>query len=222
MQDLKFEVVDKTSQLRMKARDLGRISKFESISPPSVFIGSKLKYPNVNVGILSPIDRVDDAGLFDDVQKWAREDFSIPDVLKLRESLLNSRFQSKVTDARLNNKFVEIAKNIAIASRPVDVEIELKNQLNVGKRVDRVLTPHGMNANLKNWIEFILLLAIQGFLCIVYGLIVFVLLNSLNLFTIFLIVLIETFLSYVSVKYFGNIFIKEKLPRFHVKLPRTC
>ena len=71
-----------------------------------------------------------------------------------------------------------------------------------------------MNANLKNWIEFILFLAIQGFLCVVYGLLVFVLLNSLNLFTIFLIVLIETFLSFVSVKYFGTIFIKEKLQRF--------
>ncbi len=150
MKDIKFEVVDKTSQLRMKARDLGRISKFESISPPSVFVGSKLKYPNVNVGILSPIDRVDDAGIFDDMQMWARENFSISDVLKLRESLLNSRFKSKVSDIRFNNRFTEIAKSIAIASKPVDVEIELKNHLNFGKKVDRVLTPHGMNANLKN------------------------------------------------------------------------
>jgi DNA repair protein NreA len=150
MKDLKFEVVDKTSQLRMKARDLGRISKFESISPPSVFIGSKLKYPNVNVGILSPIDRVDDAGIFDDMQKWAREGFSISDIIKLRENLLNSRFQSKVSDVRLKNHFTDIAKNIAIASKPVDVEIELKNKLNFNRKIDRVLTPHGMNANLKN------------------------------------------------------------------------
>jgi hypothetical protein len=50
----------------------------------------------------------------------------------------------------LNNKFVEIAKSIAISSMPVDVEIELKNQVDVGKKVDKVLTPHGMNANLKN------------------------------------------------------------------------
>jgi len=134
----------------MKARDLGRISKFESISPPSVFIGSKLKYPNVNVGILSPIDKVDDAGIFDDMKKWAKDDFSISDVLKLRENLLNSRFQSKVRDVRSNGRFTQIAKDIAIASKPVDVEIELKNNLNIGKKVDRVLTPHGMSANLKN------------------------------------------------------------------------
>ena len=147
---MKFEVVDKTSQLRMKAKNLGRISKFEGISPPTIFIGSKLKYPNVNVGILSPISKVDDAGIFDDMKKWAKEDFSISDVIQLRENLLNSRFQSKVTDVRLSKKFVEIAKEVALASKPVDVEIELKNQINLGKKVDRVLTPHGMSASLKN------------------------------------------------------------------------
>lgn len=150
MKDIKFEVVEKVSQLRMKARDLGRISKFESISPPSIFIGSKLKYPNVNVGILSPLERVDDASIFDDAKIWAKENYSIPQVIGLRENLLNSRFQSKVTDVRLNKKFVEIAKDIAIASSPVDVEIELKNQINMGKRVDKVLTPHGMKADLKD------------------------------------------------------------------------
>ncbi len=150
MKDLKFEVVEKLSTLRMKARDLKRISKFESISPPSVFIGSKLKYPTVNVGILSPIEKVDDAGIFDDAKTWAKDNYSIPQVIGLRENLLNSRFQSKVTDVRLNKRFVEIAKDIAIASSPVDVEIELKNQVNIGKKVDRVLTPHGMKANLKD------------------------------------------------------------------------
>ncbi len=150
MKDIKFEVVEKVSMLRMKARDLKRISKFESISPPSVFIGSKLKYPLVNVGILSPLEKVDDASIFDDAKTWANKNYSIPQVIGLRENLLNSRFQSQVTDIRLNKKFVEIAKDIAIASKPVDVEIELKNQVHIGKRVDKVLTPHGMKANLKN------------------------------------------------------------------------
>jgi hypothetical protein len=150
MKDIQFGVVDKISQLGMKARDLSRISKFESISPPSIFIGSKLQYPQVNVGILSPIGRVDDAGIFDDMKRWALENFSISDILKLRKNLLNSRFKSKVSDVRMNNHFTEIAKNIAIASKPVDVEIELKNSLNFDKKIDRVLVLHGMNANLKN------------------------------------------------------------------------
>ena len=80
---------------------------------------------------------------------WANNDFQINDVLRLRNSLLNSRFQSKVQDSRLNKRFLQIAQDIAIASKPVDVEIELKNKLNLGKGKDRVITPHGMHAGLK-------------------------------------------------------------------------
>lgn len=150
MQDIKFEIVDKISNLRMKRRDLGKISRLDTISPPSVFIGSKLKYPLVNVGILSPVDKVEDAKIFDDSKTWAQKNFSIENVLSLRDNLLNSRFQSNVTDVRKDKKFVEITKDIAVALKPVDVEIELENKIDVGKKVDRVLTPHGMNANLKN------------------------------------------------------------------------
>jgi DNA repair protein NreA len=149
MKPLKFEVVDKISKLGYKARDLRNISRFEGVSPPSVFVGSKLKYPKVNVGILSPIEKVDDVGLFDDMKRWAKEDFSISDVLGLRQNLLNSRFQSQVTDVRLNKKFVGIAKDIAVSFKPVDVEIELKNNVNLRNKRDRVLTPHGMTGNLK-------------------------------------------------------------------------
>ena len=68
----------------------------------------------------------------------------------LRNGLLNSRFQAKVSDIRLNKKFVEIAKDIAISSRQVDIEIELKNRLIVGREKDKILTPHGMRAGLKS------------------------------------------------------------------------
>ena len=150
MEDIKFETVSKAAKFKFNYNDLKKISKFESISPPSVFIGSKLQYPNVNVGIMSPLERDDNAWVYDDMKYWAKENFSIADVVHLREGLLNSRFKSKVQDVRLNKRFVEIAKDIAVASKPVDVEIELKNRLEVGKRLDRVLTPHGMKADLKD------------------------------------------------------------------------
>lgn len=148
--DIKFEAVSKAAKFKFNYNDLKKISKFESISPPSVFIGSKLRYPDVNVGIMSPLERDDNAWVYDDMKYWAKENFSISDVVHLREGLLNSRFKSKVQDVRLNKRFVEIAKNIAVASKPVDVEIELKNKLEIGKKIDRVLTPHGMKAELKD------------------------------------------------------------------------
>ncbi|MFA4953351.1 MAG: hypothetical protein WC584_03950 [Candidatus Pacearchaeota archaeon] len=149
MGDIKFETIKKIAEVNFKYKNLGDIQQLNSNSPPSVFIGSKLKYPLVNVGILSPLEKDENAWVYDAEKYWAENNFQIGDVVKLRNSLLNSRFQSRVSDARLNNKFLEIAKEIAIASKPVDIEIELKNRLMLGREKDKVLTGVGMAAPLK-------------------------------------------------------------------------
>lgn len=149
MENIKFEVIKKITDTNFKIKNISNISRLDSNSPPSVFIGSKLKYPLVNVGILSPLERDENAWLYAAEKYWANNNFAINDVLKIRESLLNSRFQSRVSDVKLNKKFVEIAKEIAIAYKPVDVEIELKRNLNFEKQKDRVVTPHGMTGGLK-------------------------------------------------------------------------
>ena len=149
MENIKFDVVKKIADVNFKIQNIESISKINSISPPSVFIGSKLRYPVVNVGILSPLEKDENAWVYDDAKYWAENNFEINDVLKLRNSLLNSRFQTKVTDARMNKKFVDTAKDIAISSKQIDVEIELQNRLRFGRNKDKVLTPHGMKGNLK-------------------------------------------------------------------------
>jgi len=149
MEDIRFEVIKKIADVRFKYQDLGKISKLDSNSPPSVFIGSKLRYPLVNVGILSPLEKDENAWIYDDAKYWAEQNFTINDVVKLRDSLLNSRFQARVQDSRLNKKFIQIAQELALASNPVDVEIELKRDIFVGREKDRVVAPHGMKAPLK-------------------------------------------------------------------------
>ena len=150
MEDIRFEVIKKIADTKFKYKDLGKISKLESTSPPSVFVGSKLKYPLVNVGILSPLEHDSEAWIYDEPEFWAKNNFGIRDVVSLRESLLNSRFQSKVTDPRSGTKrFVEIAQELALASRPVDLEIELKSKVGLGFKRDRVLLPQGMAGSLK-------------------------------------------------------------------------
>lgn len=149
VEDIKFTVIKKISDVKFKYKDISHISHLESNSPPSVFIGSKLQYPQVNVGILSPLERDENAWVYDDAKYWAGNDFGIHDVVKLRDSLLNSRFKAKVQDSRMNKKFVEIAQEVAMASKPVDVEIELKRQVSVGRGKDKILTPIGMRAPLK-------------------------------------------------------------------------
>ena len=145
--DLKFETIKKISEANFKVRDLSKISIINSLSPPSVFIGSKLKYPEINVGILSPLEKDENSWIYDDAKYWAENNFEISQVLHLRNSLLNSRVRTKVTDARMNKKFLDIIKDVAISSGPVEVEIELKNRIQSGNEKDKVLTPLGMNAN---------------------------------------------------------------------------
>lgn len=150
MEDIRFEVIKKIADTRFKYKDIGRVSDLDTSSPPSVFIGSKLKYPLVNVGILSPLQRDEEAWIYDDAEFWAKNNFGIRDVISLRESLLNSRFQSKVSDVRAGNKkFVGMAQEISMASKPVDLEIELKKKIGPGFKRDRILAPQGMNAPLK-------------------------------------------------------------------------
>ena len=145
--DLKFEAIKKIAEANFKVRDLSNISMINSFSPPSVFIGSKLKYPEVNVGILSPLEKDENSWIYDDAKYWAKNNFEINQVLHLRNSLLNSRFKTKVTDARMNKKFLDIIKDVAVSFKPVELEIELKNKIQSGYEKDKVLTPLGMNAN---------------------------------------------------------------------------
>jgi len=150
MSDIKFEVIKKLAEVKFKYKDLGKISELDTNSPPSVFIGSKLKYPSVNVGILSPIERDDNAWIYDNAKYWANSDFKIRDVIELRNSLLNSRFKSKITDVRTNNnRFLNIARELALASNPVDVEIELNRKISSDMKKDRVLAMQGMKSELK-------------------------------------------------------------------------
>src|SRR3989344_3624115 len=84
-------------------------------SPPQIFIGSKLKYPKVNVGILSPPEKVPDAWLYSAEQYWAENKLDINTIIKLRSSLINSRFATTADQARSSEKFVDIAQQIGMA-----------------------------------------------------------------------------------------------------------
>ncbi|MEK6842053.1 MAG: hypothetical protein AABX91_02785 [Nanoarchaeota archaeon] len=151
MSDIRFEVIKKIADINFRYKDLDKISELNTNSPPSVFIGSKLKYPLVNVGILSPLEKDENAWVYDSPKYWAKEGFGIKDVISLREGLLNSRFQSKVTDPQQDTKrFIQIAQELAMASKPVDVEIELNEKINPGVKKDKVVLPQGMGARLKN------------------------------------------------------------------------
>lgn len=100
-----------------------RKTDFNGASPPSVFIGSH-SYPKVNTGVLSP-QHMGDSTLMDSPSDWYQENYGIEKVASLRTSLVNSKKKLRVkdTDSFLNN-----TQEIAMARKPVDVEVSLQKK----------------------------------------------------------------------------------------------
>ncbi len=122
---------------------------FFGSSPPTIFIGSKLRYPQVNVGILSPPEETEDAWIHDAQTYWPQTDFTIKDIIQLRSSLINSRFTTSVKSFASDNKFLDIAQEIGIGSKPVDVEISLKKKPKISTSFDNIRLPMGPGVRLE-------------------------------------------------------------------------
>src|SRR3989344_8940261 len=114
-------------------------------SSPAPFVG-RYGYPQVNVGILAP-QEIEDAWLHDAPRYWAENNFSIPQVADLRMSLVNSRAKSFI---RQTPKITQLAREIGLAARPVDVEIQLKKKPTIKPLNDYIVTPMGPGAQLKS------------------------------------------------------------------------
>lgn len=142
------KIISENSVLFSKINQLNKADFFGS-SPPTIFVGSKLKYPAVNVGILSPPEETQDAWLYDAQTYWPGTDFTIRDIIALRSALINSRFQTKVDSVRGSNKFTEIAQEIGIGSKPVDVEIELEKKPILKTDYDSIRLPMGPAVQLR-------------------------------------------------------------------------
>ncbi|MSR85978.1 hypothetical protein EXS74_01115 [Candidatus Woesearchaeota archaeon] len=113
---------------------------------PSVFVG-RYGYPNLNVGILAPPETVEkDGELYDAPKEWSSRGFQIQDVLDFRSVLINSRMQAPVKAA---HKYIEITQEVAMASKPVDVEFFLQKKPTYQISTSNVETMLGAHAQLK-------------------------------------------------------------------------
>jgi len=126
--------------------------EFFSNSPPAIFIGSKLKYPSVNVGILAPPIRSEDAEIYDSHKRWIEEKTRIGDILRFRGNLINSRFQSNVhaVKGEMGGKFLDIAREVGMAKKATDMEFQLKKRVKLELNFDRINKPMGAKAELRN------------------------------------------------------------------------
>lgn len=110
------------------------------------FVG-KYGYPNINVGILAPPEQNEDAWLFDAPKHWAAENFEIPRIVDFRSSLLNSRNNVNI---KKRIKLIEISQDVAMSSKPVDIDIHLQEKPKFRLNLDSRMAPTGPNAKLKH------------------------------------------------------------------------
>ncbi len=120
---------------------------------PSVFVGHN-NYPEVPAGLLSPVGNEDQAEAFVTDSSWYEQDLGISDVFRRRTALLNANRRMDVNavarqPTRLPNVhdewdgFVGTQREVAIAERPVDVEIGLADTPSFDVTVDEVADPTG-------------------------------------------------------------------------------
>lgn len=127
-----------------KAKPLTGQQEFTG-SAPAPFVG-RFGYPYVNVGILAPQQHDDNAWEYDAPRHWSQQNMGIADVAAFRASMVNSRFTSNVKQP---DKLVEIAQDVAMSAKPVDIDVSLEKKPNLNLQTDRWVAPMGPQARLK-------------------------------------------------------------------------
>jgi len=127
-----------------KAKPLTGQQEFTGTAP-APFVG-KFGYPYVNVGILAPQQHDENAWVYDAPRHWAQQNMGIADVAAFRASMVNSRFTSNVKQP---DKLVEIAQDVAMSAKPVDIDVSLEKKPSLNLQTDRWVAPMGPQAKLK-------------------------------------------------------------------------
>jgi hypothetical protein len=118
---------------------------------PSIFVG-RSNYPRVSTGLLSPVGDEGNAAEYVTSGDWYAQGFSIDDVFQKRTGLLNSTRSANVDVTDVWDGFVGVQREVAIADRPVDVELGLDGtpELDLESSVDDVGAPTGPRAKARS------------------------------------------------------------------------
>ncbi|GAB3410763.1 DNA repair protein NreA [Haloparvum alkalitolerans] len=149
-QEKDYGVLDHLETFQDRFEDaLSGDSLVGSVSP-SIFVG-RSNYPNVSTGILSPVGREEQAERFRTSGDWYDEGVSIGDVFERRSGLLNSNRTAEVDNVHdAWDGWLGTQREVAIADRPVDVEIGLDSKPELDVDIDDVGAPVGPRARARD------------------------------------------------------------------------
>ncbi|MFC7081042.1 DNA repair protein NreA [Halorussus caseinilyticus] len=141
-----YEILDYVDDFQDRFSEVAQGDSLVGSTSPSVFVG-RSNYPNVSTGILSPVGEEDRASEFTTSSDWYERGLDIDNVLQYRTGLLNSNHAANVDNVDdVWDGFVGTQREVAIADRPVDVEIGLSDSLDLDVDVDAIATPTGPSA----------------------------------------------------------------------------
>lgn len=115
-------------------------------SPPSVFVG-RIGYPYVYAGPLVPPVR-EDTSLYDLPEFWFGK--TIDEIVGFRSMLVRGKYRVHVREFEKAGKIIEKTRELALAVKPVDVELLLKKKPRGSIILDDEVQPFGPSALIKD------------------------------------------------------------------------
>tara|TARA_Y100000310_G_C20683487_1_gene817506 strand:- start:1872 stop:3095 length:1224 start_codon:yes stop_codon:yes gene_type:complete len=112
---------------------------------PGVFVG-RYSYPDINVGIISPPEQVKEAEMYESPKEWVSRNLNIPEIVDFRSVLINSKFK---TNIKQKTQMLNMSQEVAMASRPVDLEFNLIKKPFYFYKTSNIESPMGATASLK-------------------------------------------------------------------------
>lgn len=127
-----------------KVKPLTESLNVDGSSPPGVFVG-RIGYPYVSVGPLIPPSH-GNTTLLDTPEMWIGK--SIDDIVDFRSQLVRGKHQVHIKDLE-NSRIIEATREMALCSKPVDVEAEFLKKPTARLIVDDAVQPFGPTAPIK-------------------------------------------------------------------------
>jgi hypothetical protein len=132
----------------LKSVPLMQSEDIAGASPPSVFVG-RIGYPYVYAGPLVPPVR-EDTSLYDLPEFWFGK--TIDDIVGFRSMLIRGKHRVHVQRFEEAGKIIEKTRELALAVKPVDVELILKKKPRGFLLLDDEVQPFGPSAPIRDLI----------------------------------------------------------------------
>jgi hypothetical protein len=135
--------------LRKRTRYAAFANATEYFGPStSIFVG-RIGYPNVRVGpmsVLEPKEADMELGRFEEPSQWFAQGLGMDEIVELRSATLRSKHGEHI---KSKSTFVSDVTELALATKPVDIELTFTKKPSFNLTFSDVLRPIGASVNVE-------------------------------------------------------------------------